>query len=237
MRQFINIMEASNRLRALAERTFATLPEGAFEDADDFLRVVSACDPTHSKYVEWLLRHFERDEFWVLRSDLRHQLERFEKGIGKGKVRPDINSYKSYRQFVEAMAAVTGKSEKGGISFKIGPGDPERSRMITLQVLYNGGVIGGFGIDFAQRERGVATCHSSLKDHMRGKGIGTRVYDWVEQYVGKMGLKLLPSPILSSYSYRFWCKRRPDIMHHWESQEPQFSIYKLPDPDLYNQMK
>jgi GNAT superfamily N-acetyltransferase len=57
-----------------------------------------------------------------------------------------------------------------------------------------------------------------VRENRRGQGVGTAIYDAIEQH---FGVRLVPSGFLKDGGFRFWSKRNPEAVRHYQYVKSQ----------------
>lgn len=201
MRNFINIITEKEDRWAALERKYGEMLAQHNLTIDDF----KTLDPSPIK-VQWLLRSYSREPF-----DINpHQIREFMALPNTG----DIMTYATFADFAAKCEEILARRKpKDQVVHKSG------DFVLTVKI-WNGAeafelykskkFIGQFLVDLSRRDEGLASVHSMIEKPYRRMGLGTMVYDWVEQYIAKQGLKLTASDNLSTASFAFWQKRNPE---------------------------
>lgn len=200
MRNFINIVTEKEDRWAALERKYGTMLAQHYLTMDDFKHL----DPSPMK-VQWLLRSYSREPFGL---DAR-QIHVYMSLPNTG----DIMSYATFADFASKCEEILAKrKQKDEVIHKSGDFAltvKMSSGAERFDLYKNKKIIGKFLVDLSRREEGLASVHSEIAKPYRRMGLGTMVYNWVEQYVAKQGLKLTASQNLSTASFAFWQKRDP----------------------------
>jgi GNAT superfamily N-acetyltransferase len=217
VRNLINILTESRLDRIVEQRTSAwrKLVEAypalkqRWETSESMVRDFSKLDPDDQTYrhTNGLISLFVKQpwDFEEYRYKLRFWMQKFSQLDHNSKISRDIASYDNLEQFISAIERIPEKVKKsktttlGNMSLSVvnNHGD---GRQVNVRNSA-GKSMGHFTIDLTYRNRGIATLHSSLYPEYQRRGFGSKIYDWVENYVrDNMNLKLRPSNTLTQSS-------------------------------------